>query len=105
MALNNLSKIADILGYKEDKDDFDIRLYDLNINFNKLLWTKDGYKMPEYNGIDERVNAIAVISGLADSDKYPVIKKLLTSNYDSSTYMEKYILEALCEMGEIEEAR
>ena len=48
---------------------------------------------------------VAVISGLAEQNKYDVIKNILVSKYQSSTYMERYVLEALCKMGYIEEAQ
>lgn len=104
LTLSEVSKMADILGYEEDKLEFGNRLQNLKQNYQKL-WTEQGYKTPNAEKIDERTNAMAVISGLADCEKYDTITNLLTSSYDSTPYMEKYILEALCQMGKIEEAR
>jgi len=42
---------------------------------------------------------------LASEDKYPVIRDLLLNQYESSAYMERYALEALCKMGYIEDAQ
>ena len=47
---------------------------------------------------------MAVICGLASKDKYPAIKKVLMEQEFASPYMEKYVLEALCLMGEEEAA-
>ena len=73
----------------------------------QLLFTDNGFigsaKRP-----DDRANALAVISGLADpSDprQFAAIKKVLTTVFNSSPYMERYVLDALCEMGLIEEAQ
>ncbi len=103
LTLSEVSKMADILGYEEDKQEFGNRLQNLKQNYQKL-WTEEGYKTPNAEKIDERTNALAVISGLADSDKYDTITNILTTSYDSTPYMEKYILEALCQMNKIEEA-
>lgn len=103
LALNRLNQMANILEYKEDEQDFSMRLADLKENFAKL-WTEKGYQTSNSSVIDERANAVAVISGLADTDKYDAITSLLTNSYDATTYMEYYVLEALCKMGKIEEA-
>lgn len=102
--LKKIYQIADILGYEEDKIEIRNRLENLKINYNKL-WTEKGYKTQKSKMIDERANALAVISGLAEEDKYETITNILTTSYDSTTYMEKYVLEALCKMGKIEEAQ
>jgi len=49
--------------------------------------------------VDERANALAVISGLADPKYYIYIKDVLISTFNCSAYMEGYVCEALCFMG------
>lgn len=61
--------------------------------------------MPGSSIIDERANAISVISGLADEDKYDTISNLLINSYNNGAFIEKYILQALCEMGKIDEVQ
>lgn len=104
LAMNKTYRMAEILGYKEDTQDFKKRLSDLKENYQKL-WTDKGYKTADCDYIDERANAIAVISGLADSDKHETISDILKNSFECTVYMEKYILQALCEMGKIEEAQ
>ncbi len=48
---------------------------------------------------DDRANAMAVLSKLCNSEKYPQIRYLLMSVFNSTPYMENYVLTALCEMG------
>jgi hypothetical protein len=48
---------------------------------------------------DDRANAMAVLSGLCPKEKYENIRYLLVSVFNSTTYMENYVLIALCEMG------
>ena len=54
---------------------------------------------------DDRANALAVLSGLASKEQYATIADVLTTTQNSSPYMEYYVLEALCEMGEYERAK
>lgn len=71
----------------------------------KTLWTEKGYKSTYVDEPDDRANALAVLSGLADEDKYPTILELFKNTFNSSPYMERYVCDALCEMGEIEAAQ
>lgn len=104
IALDNVGKMAKILGYTEDYNVISERLTKVNEIIDKH-WTKKGYKFTNDNFIDERVNTLAVISGIADTEKYDVIKRLLTKNYQATPYMEYYCLEALCKMGYITDAQ
>lgn len=71
----------------------------------KALWTENGYKSEDVKKPDDRANALAVLSGLAEKEQYGTIKNVLTTVKNSSPYMEYYVLEALCEMGEYEAAK
>ena len=71
----------------------------------KTLWTEDGYRSEDAKKCDDRANALAVLSGLADKEQYGTIVNVLTSTKNSSPYMEYYVLEALCKMGEYEATR
>ncbi|MDR0795925.1 MAG: glycoside hydrolase, partial [Tannerella sp.] len=69
--------------------------------FDTKYWTGTAYRSPDYKGeTDDRAQAMAVVSGLASKDKYPALTKVFETEYHASPYMEKYILEALCMMGE-----
>ena len=68
------------------------------------LWTEGGFKSDDVKEPDDRANALAVLAGLADKQQYATIKNVLISTKNSSPYMEYYVLEALCEMGEYEVA-
>ena len=49
--------------------------------------------------MDERANALAVLSGIATQEEYPAIARVLTAGCHCSPYMEYFVLEALCRMG------
>ena len=68
------------------------------------LWTEDGFKSEDAKEPDDRANALAVLSGLANDEQYATIKNVLTTTKNSSPYMEYYVLEALCKIGEYEVA-
>lgn len=67
--------------------------------FEARYWrAKEGYFASSCFA-DDRANAMAVLSGLCTEDKYPAVRYLLMSVFNSTTYMENYVLTALCEMG------
>ena len=68
----------------------------------KTLWTEEGFKSEDVKRCDDRANALAVLSGLAEKEQYDTITNVLLSTKNSSPYMEYYVLEALCKMGEYE---
>lgn len=69
------------------------------------LWTENGFKSSDVLNPDDRANALAVLSELAETEQYATITNVLKTTKNSSPYMEYYILEALCKMGEYEAAR
>ncbi len=105
LALKGELELAKIFGKTDDTQVIQQMMKRMEDNFDKRFWTGTAYRSPEYKGeTDDRGNALAVVSGLASKDKYPVMKKLLTSEYHASPYMEKYVLEALFCMDAADEA-
>jgi glycogen debranching enzyme len=91
------------LQLKKTKDAENIRLMMQRIEnaFDRKFWTGTAYRSPDYKGeTDDRAQAMAVVSGLASKNKYPALLKVLKTEYHASPYMEKYVLEALCQMGD-----
>lgn len=97
-------EMADILGKTDDIALINERKATI-ANGYESLWTEDGFKSKDVRKPDDRANALAVLSGLAGEDQYDTIKNVLTTTKNSSPYMEYYVLEALCEMGEYEAAK
>ncbi len=100
-ALSAVKNMAELLGDTNASKEFDVRIQALRKAY-QVLWTGEGYKSSENDGYDDRGNAVAVLSGLCDKEKYGKIKKILFDTRNSSPYMEHYVLEALCCMGEFE---
>ena len=105
MAVTSCRKIAALLGYTDDISIYDMRLKTISKNYDRAFWKGGYYYCYTENGIpDDRANALAILSGLAGKDKYGAVSKVLTSVENASPYMEKYVLDALCEMGCVCEA-
>ena len=103
-ALSAVEEMADVLGKDEDIAFIAERKAAVEEGY-KALWTEDGYKSKDVRKPDDRANALAVLSGLAKEEQYSVITNVFTTTQNSSPYMEYYVLEALCEMGEYEAAK
>lgn len=102
-ALSATEKMAEILD--EDKDIAFITERKAAIKEGyKALWTEGGFKSEDVKNPDDRANALAALAGLAEKEQYPVIQSVLLNVQNSSPYMEYYVLEALCKMGEYEAA-
>ncbi len=103
-ALSATEKMAEILEKDEDIT-FITERKDTVAKGYKALWTEDGFKSDDARKPDDRANALAVLSGLAEKEQYAAITNVLTTTKNSSPYMEYYVLEALCKMGEYEAAK
>ncbi|MBN2174657.1 MAG: glycoside hydrolase, partial [Bacteroidales bacterium] len=101
LALKGLYLMAAELDKVEDAKSFEQQMVAFKTAFNREFWTGAAYSHPEYQGqTDDRVQALAVISGLADPEKYPALLTVFQSSEFASPYMEKYVMEALFMMNE-----
>ena len=76
-------------------------MVDFKRSFNQVFWEGNSYKSPNTKAEpDDRAQALAVVSGLADADKYDALYNVFLSQEFSSPYMEKYVCEALFQMGQ-----
>ncbi len=103
-ALSATQTMAEVLGKDEDISFITQRKESIAKGY-KALWTEEGYKSKDVRNPDDRANALAVLAGLAEKDQYATIRNVLTTTKNSSPYMEYYVLEALCRMGEYEAAQ
>ncbi len=103
-ALSATEEMAELLGKDEDIA-FITERKDTIKKCYKTLWTEEGYKSKDVRKPDDRANALAVLSGLAEKEQYETIANVLCTTKNSSPYMEYYVLEALCKMGNYEAAR
>jgi len=99
-------KMAELAGRHEFDDFLKNRIETISANVEKHYWKtlgRDGY----YSSgklVDERANAIAVMAGICPKERYGNIRKILLTVFNSTPYMERFVLVALCEMGYVEDA-
>ena len=103
-ALSATQEMAELLGKNDDIAFITERKDAIEKGYEALL-TDEGFKSEDAKKCDDRANALAVLSGLAKEEQYATILNVLTNTKNSSPYMEYYVLEALCKMGEYEEAK
>ena len=103
LALKGYFNMSELLGETAEAELTQKALVDFKNAFNNVFWDGKGYRTKEYEGdYDDRAQALAVVSGLADEDKYEALLKIFQNSFLASPYMEKYVLEALFVMGEAE---
>jgi len=100
MALESAANMADLLGLPVEAASYRQIMESVKKGYN-ACWNGTCYRHPSFKGeTDDRVQALAVISGIAGPDKYPQITQVLHSQHHSSPYMEKYVMESLFQMGQ-----
>lgn len=100
LALKAEKAFALQLGKASDAEHITGMMQSIEKCFDTKFWTGTAYRAPGYKGeTDDRSQAMAVLSELASKDKYQALLKVLQKEYHASPYMEKYVLEALFDMG------
>ncbi|MDE6542881.1 MAG: glycoside hydrolase [Muribaculaceae bacterium] len=105
IALDGQKNMAQALGRTAEADSIASEMSALKEAFNRVFWTGKAYRSPDYTeDTDDRVQALAVVAGLADKEKHDAIADVFATTFWASPYMEKYVGEALFMMGRGEDA-
>ncbi len=100
IALDGAIRMARLLDQPEDATRWEERLDGVRKALNDVCWTGAGYRHPAYDGeTDDRVQALAVLGGVAGPDKFDALLEVFKKEEHASCFMEKYVMEALFEMG------
>ncbi len=102
-ALKFLREAADILNEHGEDAFLEERISSISQGFERCFWKGSYYASGDF--VDDRANALAVLAGACPKERYPQIRKVLLGVFNSTVYMENFVLTALCEMGYIKEAR
>jgi len=103
LALKGVANMADELNLKNDALEYRKSMEKIKKAFNSIYWTGTSYRHPDYKGkTDDRCQALAVIAGIAEPDKFPALLEVFKTEEHASPYMEKYVLEALFQMGYVD---
>ncbi len=99
MALQTAIDMAELTGNEADIPEYERVMESIYYAFNSH-WNGYAYRHPSYQGAtDDRVQAMAILSGLAQTDKHEQIFQLFKKQNYASPYMEKYVLETLVKTG------
>jgi hypothetical protein len=101
-ALSFCREMCSILGASGRIGFLEERMASIRKGFEKRFWNGECYSSGSL--VDDRANAMAVLSGLAGKNRHPEIRKILLSVFNASPYMESFVLNALCEMGFVQDA-
>ena len=105
LALEGAGNMAQLLGQKAEAAMYRLRREALIAAVNRHFWNGQAYRAPNYRGAtDDRGNGLAVVAGIAQPAKFAALRRVLTAEQHASPYMEKYVLEALVLMGDMEDA-
>lgn len=102
MALSDALVWAKDFGETADIEFYQTRMDSMKKAFRSAYLKEGGFTSgTEY---DDRANAMAVLSGLADKEDYPIVLNVLQNVENCSVYMERHVEEALCIMGAFDTA-
>lgn len=102
MALEFMQFMAkELADHRFDKF-IEMRRASLKENFEKTFW--NGHCFASSDFVDDRANALAVLASLCGPEKYEAMRYILLTTFNSTVYMENYVLLALCRMGYVEDA-
>jgi alpha-L-rhamnosidase len=98
LALKAAIPMAAMSGSAGDTAAYRTRMNSIAAEFTSSFWNASGqyFISSSVTSPDDRANAMAVLSGLAQPQHYSGIRTVLTQRTYASPWMEKYVLEALC---------
>ena len=100
LALQGQRDMALALGHAADVPALDAALATLAASFNERFWTGTAYRSPEHTGAtDDRGHALAVVAGLVPPEREEAVAQVLMTERHASPYFEKYVAEALIDLG------
>ena len=105
LALKEAKKMAEVLGKEDHIEWYNKRMNTMKPAYDKAFW-KNGYYSTDIEKFkDDRANAIAIVSGIANPEYYDqIVDNVLTQNYFSSPHFEWMVEEAMCIAGRQEES-
>ena len=105
LALEVGEYFAEEFSYNEDLSFYQERLNSIKNNFESSFRKEMGYMSSTMVTPDERANALAIIAGLTNPEDDELVTNILFNVRQASPYMEKYVLEALCQLKQFDLAK
>ena len=98
--LGTLKKMALLTGHAGDVAEIDRKREGIRNSFDRQYWKSGYYMSSQVTTPDDRANAMAVNAGLADRSKWAAIyEHVLTKKTAASCFFDRWVFEALCQMG------
>lgn len=105
MALTSMRKMAVELDKSEDIQWLDNRIISIRNAFSDNFWQDGFYSSDSEQFEDDRANALAILSGLADADQFGrIVERVLIPNHFCSPHFEWMVNEAMIKAGYSREA-
>ncbi|MFT4032601.1 MAG: alpha-L-rhamnosidase C-terminal domain-containing protein [Siphonobacter sp.] len=105
LAVKGMANVATELGERADVASYKAWMEAFKPAFQHQFWTGKAYRHPSYQGkTDDRVQALAVLAGVANPEQYPQLLSVFQTEEHASPYMEKYVFEAMFQMNYVDEA-
>jgi len=103
--LEVLGRLAPLTGHPGDVLPIRRKLEEIRSSFDSRFWRGGFYQSSQVAVPDDRANAMAVLTGLADSSKWPAIHdNVLSKREFASCFFDRWVFEALCRMGHEKQA-
>ncbi len=103
--LKTLRSMAGVTGHEADFPVIDAKMAEIKSTFDSKYWKGSFYMSEQVKEPDDRANAMAVHSGLAERAKWDAIyENVLIKKTYSSCFFDRWVFEALCMMGHEEAA-
>jgi len=105
--LNSMMNLANTLDLDADVSYYKSLQGKVKEHFNDYFWNGSAYVFNTKNGVksltvDDRSSAWAVLAGVVDEAKKPLVLNTLKTRYDASPYQEMYIELAMLELDPTE---
>jgi len=103
LALKRAKEMAEVLGEEAHAKWYEARMQTMKPAFEKAYWNNGFYSSNKEKLKDDRANAIAIVSGIANSEYHnQVVNNVLVPNRFSSPHFEWLVEEAMCIAGRYE---
>lgn len=100
IALDGAARMARLQGSAGTANELETRLGRLAAGFDDVFWTGSDYRSQDHDGPpDDRANALAVLAGIVPQSRFDAMRSVLMGQRYASPYMERFVLEALFEIG------
>jgi alpha-L-rhamnosidase len=103
LALDGIRLMANFLKLENDVTSYSNILAELGKNIKTIFWNGRYFSGKNYKyKLDDRANGLLACAGLVTKAQWHLIKPYLDTTFNAGPYLEKYICEAYCLMGDAE---